>query len=55
MDSRHNHRLRRLIDHALKLVGRNVISADLAAETMVHAGAPMEVVCRVLAPYRQEA
>ena len=51
-EQRYRLRLRRLIDLCLQAVGRGVLSLSQAAETMEAAGAPFEVVCRVLMPFK---
>ncbi|MDX9885117.1 hypothetical protein [Thauera sp.] len=52
MDQRVRVRLRRLIDLCVDGVSRGVMPMQRAAQTMESAGAPFEVVCRVLMPFK---
>jgi hypothetical protein len=52
MDQRVRLRLRRLIDLCVEGVARGVMPLQRAAQTMESAGAPFEVVCRVLMPFK---
>ena len=51
-DQRARLRLRRLIDLCVDGVARGVMPLQRAAQTMESAGAPFEVVCRVLMPFK---
>lgn len=51
-DQRVRLRLRRLIDLCVDGVARGVMPLQRAAQTMESAGAPFEVVCRVLMPFK---
>ena len=52
MEQRMRHRLRRLIELSVEAVARGFMPMTRAAETMEAAGAPFEVVCRVLMPFK---
>jgi hypothetical protein len=52
MEQRMRHKLRRLIELSVEAVGRGLMPMPKAAETMEAAGAPFEVVCRVLLPFK---
>lgn len=52
MEQRMRHRLRRLIELSVEAVAHGFMPMSKAAETMEAAGAPFEVVCRVLLPFR---
>jgi|GEM_PF-4492102 len=52
MEQRTRLRLRRLIDLCLEAVARGMMPLPKAAEMMEAAGAPFEVVCRVLLPFK---
>ena len=54
-EQRYRLRLRRLIDLCLQAVERGFMSLPQAAEMMEAAGAPFEVVCRVLMPFKNVA
>lgn len=51
-DQRARLKLRRLIDLCVDGVARGSIPLQRAAQTMDAAGAPFEVVCRVLMPFK---
>jgi hypothetical protein len=53
MEQRTRLKLRRLIELCLDSVRRGFMSVSRAAQTMEAAGAPFEVVCRVLMPFKQ--
>lgn len=55
MEQRNRLKLRRLIDLCIEAVGRGFMPLPKAAQTMEEAGAPFEVVCRVLMPFKQGA
>lgn len=52
MEQRMRHRLRRLVELSVEAVARGFMPMARAAETMEAAGAPFEVVCRVLMPFK---
>ncbi|WP_345794470.1 hypothetical protein AAG895_05170 [Thauera sp. JM12B12] len=52
MEQRTRHRLRRLIELTVQAVERGLMPLPKAAETLDAAGAPFEVVCRVLLPFK---
>ncbi len=52
MEQRMRHRLRRLIELSVEAVAHGFMPMSKAAETMEAAGAPFEVVCRVLLPFK---
>ncbi len=52
MDQRVRLKLRRLIDLCVDGVARGAMPLQRAAQTMDVAGAPFEVVCRVLMPFK---
>ena len=52
MEQRTRHQLRRLVDLTVQAVERGLMPLATAAETLDAAGAPFEVVCRVLLPFK---
>ena len=52
MEQRTRHKLRRLIELSFEAVERGLMPLPKAAETMDAVGAPFEVVCRVLMPFK---
>lgn len=53
MEQRTRKRLRRLIDLTVQAVERGLMPLPKAADTLDAAGAPFEVVCRVLMPFKR--
>ncbi len=52
IDQRARIKLRRLIDLCVDGVARGAMPLQRAAQTMDSAGAPFEVICRVLMPFK---